>query len=108
MVGPCKQPQWWVGCNNHRWWVGCNNHGWWADIETITTGGSSIEQGSTIRAGGGGSRRPETTQRGGIEGMSREQVGVADITTTFDRSDFAENLAAVLSQPIQKTKIKVN
>ena len=79
-----------------------------SDIETITTGGSSIEEGSTIRAGGGGSRRPEITQQtGGIEGMSREQVGVADITTPFDRSKtFAENLAAVLSQPVQKGKDK--
>ena len=39
--------------------------------------------------------------------MSREQVGVADITTPFDRSKtFAENLAAVLSQPVQKGKDK--
>jgi hypothetical protein len=46
-----------------------------------------------------------TQQTGGIEGMSREQVGVADVRSPFDRSaSLVENLRRILSQTNKNNK----
>ena len=91
-----------------------------SDIDTIATGGGAsdvistggggtpIETASTIQTGGGGITSGMdlgTQQTGGIEGMSREQVGVADVRSPFDRSaSLAENLRRILSQTNKNNK----
>ena len=91
-----------------------------SDIDTIATGGGAsdvistggggtpIETASTIQTGGGGITSGMdlgAQQTGGIEGMSREQVGVADVRSPFDRSaSLAENLRRILSQTNKNNK----